>query len=317
MKWKKLGQIFDPAQHVLAEGCSVFAKSPQALVFDDFVRIYFSSQKKSANGKYVSCPQYVDFNKQFDRILGVSQAPVIALDDLGEFDEHGIFPFNVLRHENRILAYTSGWSRRTSVSIDMAIGLAHSDNDGVSFVKHGAGGPIMAAAHNEPCLVGDAFVRHIDGQFHMWYIFGQPWQRSRPDAEPERFYKIAHAISPDGVDWLRDGKEIIPAVLEHECQALPTVFFRNGKYHMYFCYRNAFDFRSNADNAYRLGYATSADMQDWQRDDDHAGIDVTPGVWDGDMMCYPHVFECDGSMYLLYNGNQFGKFGFGIAKLVD
>lgn len=125
MKWEKLGQIFDPAQHVLAEGCSVFAKSPQALVFDDFVRIYFSSQKKSANGKYVSCPQYVDFNKQFDRILGVSQAPVIALGDLGEFDEHGIFPFNVLRHENRILAYTSGWSRRTSVSIDMAIGLAH------------------------------------------------------------------------------------------------------------------------------------------------------------------------------------------------
>ena len=63
MKWEKLGQIFDPAQHVLAEGCTVFAKSPQAMVFDDFVRIYFSSQKKSDNGKYVSCPQYVDFNK--------------------------------------------------------------------------------------------------------------------------------------------------------------------------------------------------------------------------------------------------------------
>lgn len=316
MKWEKLGLIFDPTRHVLADGCSVFAKSPQAIVFDDFVRIYYSSQKKTPNGKYLSCPQYVDFSKTFDRIVGLSQAPLIALGDLGQFDEHGIFPFNVLRHGGEIVAYTSGWSRRTAVSIDMAIGLARSDNDGVSFVKHGAGGPVMAAAHNEPCLVGDPFVQHINGQFHMWYIFGQPWRRAQEGSEPERFYKIAYASSSDGIDWRRDGKEIIPPSLEHECQALPTVFFQNGQYHMYFCYRNAYDFRHNASHAYRLGYATSSDMREWQRDDANAGIDVTPGAWDSDMMCYPHVFECDGDFFLLYNGNEFGKFGFGLAKLI-
>ena len=58
-------------------------------------------------------------------------------------------------------------------------------------------------------------------------------------------------------------------------------------------------------------------MREWQRDDGQAGIDVSPGAWDGDMMCYPHVFECDGSIFLLYNGNEFGKFGFGIAKLIE
>jgi len=26
-----------------------------------------------------------------------------------------------------------------------------------------------------------------------------------------------------------------------------------------------------------------------------------------------HAFEFDGNMYLLYNGNQFGRFGFGLA----
>ena len=46
MKWKKLGKIFDPAEYRLAKGGSKFAQSPQTLVFDDFVRIYFSTRQK-------------------------------------------------------------------------------------------------------------------------------------------------------------------------------------------------------------------------------------------------------------------------------
>lgn len=317
MRWEKLGKIFDPSEHELSEGCTSFAKSPQALVFDDFVRIYFCAQKKTANGKYLSCPQYVDFNKSLDHVLRLSRGPVVELGRLGEFDEHGIFPINVLRHEGRTWAYTSGWSRRVSVSIDMSIGLAISEDDGTHFKKHGHGGPIMAATHNEPFLIGDPFVQYLNGSFHMWYIFGSAWERPASGADAERFYKIAHATSTDGVNWLRDGKAVIPSKLTNECQALPTVFHAGGRHHMYFCYRSAYDFRQNKDNAYRLGYAFSDDLINWHRNDAQCGIDVTDGAWDSDMMCYPNVFECDGTIYLLYNGNDFGRHGFGLAKLVE
>jgi hypothetical protein len=316
MKWEKIGKIFDPTQHILAEGCTLFAKSPQALVFDSFVRIYFSSQAKTSNGKYLSIPQYVDFNKKFDRIVGLSTKTVIPMGSLGEFDEHGIFPFNVLRHDGRVQAYTSGWSRRTSVSIDMSIGFATSEDEGNSFVKFGSGGPIMTATHNEPFLVGDPFVKYFNKQFHMWYIFGTHWKRPSNDAEPERFYKIAHALSDDGISWTRDGKMIISEEIPNECQALPTVFYWGDCYHMYFCHRNAFDFRNNNSNSYRLGYAFSKDLVNWERDDSSSGIEVTPNNWDSEMMCYPNTFECDGDIYLLYNGNEFGKYGFGISKLI-
>lgn len=316
MRWEKLGKIFDPADHELSEGCTAYAKSPQALVFDDFVRIYFCAQKKTANGKYMSCPQYVDFNKSFDRVLRLSKGPVVELGLLGEFDEHGIFPINVLRHEGKVWAYTSGWSRRMSVSIDMSIGLAISEDEGAHFQKYGQGGPVMAASHNEPFLVGDPFVQHLNGQFHMWYIFGTTWKRPSVDGAAERFYKIAHATSSDGVRWVRDGKAIVADRLHNECQALPTIFKTGGQYHMYFCYRSAFDFRQNKSNAYRLGYAYSDDLIQWYRDDEQSGIDVTEGAWDSDMMCYPNAFECDGINYLLYNGNEFGRHGFGLAKLV-
>jgi hypothetical protein len=39
--------------------------------------------------------------------------------------------------------------------------------------------------------------------------------------------------------------------------------------------------------------------------------------WDSEMMCYPNVFECNKDTYLIYNGNDFGKNGFGIAKLIN
>ena len=317
MQWEKLGKLFDPTQHAIADGCSLYAKAPQAIVLHDRVRIFYSAQKKTENGKYLSCPQYVDFTKSFDKILGLSQRQVIALGALGAFDEHGIFPMNVLRYEDKVLAYTSGWSRRVAVSIDMSIGFASSENDGESFVKYGDGGPIMSASHNEPFLVGDPFVQYLNGQFHMWYIFGTSWNRYSGVGEPERCYKIAHAVSNDGIQWERNGRAIISDRLAEECQALPTILFKDGRFHMYFCYRGSHDFRTNTLNAYRLGYAFSEDMRNWHRDDSQAGLDVSPNAWDSDMLCYPHLFECDDAVYLLYNGNEFGKYGFGIARLIS
>lgn len=100
-----------------------------------------------------------------------------------------------------------------------------------------------------------------------------------------------------------------------ECQALPTVVCLDGVYHMFFCYRQAFGFRTNKSNAYRLGYAHSADLVRWTRDDANAGIGVSAEGWDSEMQCYPHVFKMGDKVYMLYNGNQFGRDGFGLAVL--
>jgi hypothetical protein len=84
---------------------------------------------------------------------------------------------------------------------------------------------------------------------------------------------------------------------------------------MYFCYREAIDFRKNKKNGYRIGYAFSNNLVDWKRDDKNVGIDVSKNDWDSDMLCYPHVFRSDDKVYLLYNGNEFGRYGFGLAIL--
>ena len=317
MKLTKLGKIFDPTRHALPNDCVQFAQSPQALVFDDFVRIYFSTRAvDKANGKYLSHVAFVDMQKDLREIIRVSEKTVIPLGGLGCFDEHGIFPMNVLRHGDRIYGYTCGWSRRVSVSVDTGIGLAVSRDDGLSFQRMGQG-PVLGASLHEPCLVGDGFVKVIGGTFHMWYIFGTGWKRYAPDAPADRTYKIGHAVSTDGIHWVKEeARQIISDRLgADESQALPTVVEIAGRHHMFFCYRESFDFRQAKDRGYRIGHAWSDDLSHWTRDDENPLLEVSPDAWDSEMQCYPHAFECDGKFYLLYNGNEFGRYGFGLAQL--
>jgi sucrose-6-phosphate hydrolase SacC (GH32 family) len=317
MKWIKLGQIFDPTEHSLPNGCAEFAQSPQTLVFDDYVRVYFSARARDDNGKYLSHVAFVDFDKGFQKILRVSEKNIIPLGGLGCFDEHGIFPFSVVRSGQRIFAYTTGWNRRSMVSTDGSIGLAISEDGGLTFQKVGAG-PVLSASLHEPFLVGDAFVRIFDDTYHMWYIHGTQWVTHHEGEPPDRIYKIAHATSADGISWQKEGRRIISDRLNpEECQALPTVIKIDNRYHMFFCYRESYDFRKNHSRGYRIGYAFSDDLSNWTRDDANVGIDLSDQGWDSEMQCYPHVFEMDGEIYLLYNGNEFGRFGFGLAKLMN
>lgn len=317
MKWQKVGRVFDPAAHVLPPGCIGFAQSPQSLMFENFVRVYFSTRAVDGmNGKYVSHVAFVDLDKDMRTVRAVSTHTVLRAGGLGCFDEHGIFPMNVLRVGAAVYGYTCGWSRRVSVSVETAIGLAISNDDGLTFTRVGDG-PVLGASLHEPCLVGDAFVKVIDGRFHMWYIFGTGWKRYAEHAAPDRTYKIGHATSQDGIVWEKEeARQIINDRLgPDESQALPTVIRLGSRHHMFFCYRQSFDFRTNAERGYRIGHAWSDDLVQWVRADDDAPLDGTPGGWDSDMQCYPHAFECDGRIGLLYNGNEFGRHGFGLAWL--
>lgn len=317
MKWKKLGKIFDPTHHKLSNNCIEFAQSPQALVFDDFIRIYFSTREKDGTGKYLSHISFVEMDKDFGKIINVSTNTVIKLGGLGCFDEHGIFPLNVVRNKNQIYGYIGGWSRRVSVSVETAIGLAISDDNGLTFERIGDG-PILTSSMAEPFLVGDPFVAEFGGVHHMWYIYGTKWVDGPAKDVKERIYKIGHAISDDGVVWNKEDKQLVSDRLNSdECQALPTAIRFNDKYHMFFCYRQATGFRKEKDRGYRIGYAFSDDLVSWTRDDDNVGIAVSDDGWDSDMMCYPHVFQYKNKVYMLYNGNEFGRFGFGLAVLED
>jgi hypothetical protein len=303
---EKMGMIFNAEEHGLS-----FAQSPQALVCDDFVRIYFSTRVADGN-KFKSNVAFVDMDKNF-KVIRVVREGVIELGKTGTFDEHGIFPFSVARVDKKVLAFTTGWTRRQSVSVDTAIGYAESLDGGQTFVKP-FDGPVLSSSLNEPFLVADGFVKVFNGQFNMWYIYGTKWILA--DGQPERIYKIGYAKSTDGINWIKGNQQVIAdSIGKEECQALPTVFKQSGVYKMIFCYRHAVGFREDKSKGYRLGYAEAKTPSVWTRKDSEIVFSGESAAWDSDMMCYPNVFEMNNKTYLLYNGNEFGKKGFGLAEI--
>jgi hypothetical protein len=247
-------------------------------------------------------------------IIKVSDNPILKLGELGTFDEFGTYPVSVIRFENKIRAYYAGWTRCESVPFNVAIGVGESNNDGVSFEKLGRG-PVLSYSLDEPFILSGPKIRKFNNLWYLFYIAGKKWILD--NGKPEPVYKIRMATSTDGINWKKINKDLIETkVEENEAQASPDVIFYAGKYHMFFCYRYSSNYRGK-DNGYRIGYASSNNLVNWIRDDSKAGIDVSAAGWDSEMVSYPHVFELDGSLYMFYLGNAVGKFGFGMAKLIN
>ena len=88
----------------------------------------------------------------------------------------------------------------------------------------------------------------------------------------------------------------------------PSVVFWNNHYYMWFAHRGTKEY-----STYRIGFASSKDGRSWSRDDARSGIGVSNIGWDSESVCYPYVFSHQGHRYMLYNGNDYGRTGFGYA----
>jgi hypothetical protein len=313
--WKKLGRIFNPQEVKDRNWLKEFAQAPSVLIFDKFIRVYFSCRPlPDKNGQYVSYTGFIDLNRNnLFEVMNISKEPILQLGETGAFDEFGVYPTSVIRDGDRVLAYYGGWTRCESVPFDVAIGLAESYDNGVTFTRIG-NGPVLASSVSEPFILSGPKIRKFNNIWYLWYIAGRKWLLH--DGKTEPVYKIRMAHSIDGINWIRINKDLIPDKLnENEAQASPDVFFYKDSYHMFYCYRYGTAYRGP--RGYRIGYAFSDDLINWFREDSKAGIDISESGWDDETIAYPHVFELDGHIYMFYLGNQVGKFGFGLAILEE
>ncbi len=316
--WKKCGVVFNPSEVLQRpEWMFEFAQAPNTLIYSDYVRVFFSCRGKAdRHGRTISYCAYADLSRNnLKNVLRISQSPLIPLGEIGHFDEFGTYVFTPIRHLDKIYAYYAGVTRCDSVPTNTAIGLAISSNNGNVFEKFGKG-PVLSFTPNEPFIISSPKIRKFNDEFYLFYISGKEWLVDGYRVEP--VYRIRMAKSHDGINWVKYNKDLIPEKKFREAQASPDVMYMNGTYHMFFCYRDATDYRKNKKNSYRIGYAQSSDLLDWSRNDAIAGIDVSssPEDFDSEMVAYPHLFALEGKIFMLYIGNEFGRHGFGLAESV-
>lgn len=309
MRWRKHGLAFRP------EGqygwMNTHAQVPTALVLPDRLRIYFASRPR----RDLSLPTFVDLDRNDPhRILGLNASPILELGRPGTFDADGVMPSCVIGDGERVLMYYSGWSRLAGKApYNNATGLAVSKDGGTTFTRCFEG-PVLDRTPEEPWSATSPAVLKHEGIWHVWYSSGTDWIDVA--GKLEHVYVLKHALSTDGIHWVRDNQPIFGVAGPDESQTRPTVAYFGDRWHMWFAFRGSVEFRG-AGETYRIGYAWSADLTRWNRDDAAAGITVSEQGWDSQMICYPELAQVDGNMLLLYNGNGFGEGGFGYATLED
>ena len=311
LHWEKKGLIFSPQIHSKFDWMSSFAQAPHVVQFEDYFRVYFSCRPKAdEKGQFVSYSGYVDFNDSFE-IIKISENPILELGKLGCFDEFGTYPVSTVVINDKTYVYYAGWTRCESVPFNTAIGMGVSEDGGNTFTKFGDG-PIISYTPDEPFVISGPKIRFFNNKYYLFYIAGSEWVLDQN--KPEPIYKIRMAVSDDGYSFTKANINLIADKNKLEAQASPDVIFKNGKYHMFYCYRGGKDYRGK-ENGYRIGYASSDDLLNWERNDKKAGIDISAEDFDNEMISYPHVFERKGEIYMFYLGNGVGREGFGCAIL--
>lgn len=308
VKWTRKGLIFTVAEN--HQWMAHHACVPIADRIDErLLRIYFGPRDSAGRTHTTFIEVEAD---EPSNVVYVHDRPLLSPGELGSFDDGGVMPSCIVNHGGRKFLYYIGWTRAASVPYRNSIGLAVSDDGGLTFERIFRG-PVVDRTSMEPFFCASPWVIVDEGVWKLWYASGTEWVVV--DGQPEPVYVIKYARSTDGMTWTRPNVTCIEPLSDREANARPCVIRENGRYRMWYCFRGSAGYRTDKEASYRIGYAESADGIRWTRMDEQVGIERPISGWDSMMMEYPCVYEHRGRKYMLYNGNGFGETGFGYALL--
>lgn len=300
MTWRKLGQLYSPRP--LHPKLLTHAANPVPIPLGGSrYRILFSGRDKSNR----SSVGWVEVDIATFTELNACTEPLFTHGAAGTFYADGVSIGNPYRTPGGIFLPFMGWQAPPNDHWRGDIGRLRIHGDG-SLIPDPEGA-WLARSDVDPISLSYPWVmRAPDGTYRMWYGSTHSW-----DAGNGEMLHVLHgARSIDGHTWQLEGPCVPFAIGEAQAFSRPTVIRRDdGSYRMWY------SCRSGLGEPYRIGSAVSQDLDHW--DFVTPGIDVSRQGWDEQMIEYPFVWHHEGRMLMLYNGNDYGATGFGLAEWVD
>jgi sucrose-6-phosphate hydrolase SacC (GH32 family) len=303
LKWEKKGLIFRP------DGSSDWARHTALqptpmLMANGVIRVFIGMRDDEGVGRV----GYVDVSASNPgEIIGVSQRPCLDIGIPGAFDDNGVIPCAVVQRDEGVFLYYAGYQLGHRVRFIAFSGLAVSQDNGASFTRH-AKVPIIDRTDDEMLFRAIHSIMYDEGKWKAWYGAGSSFLAGRNKTLP--CYNIRYMESDDGIHFPAKGEVVLDIREDEHRVGRPYVIKVNGVYRMFFG-------AGSEAEPYRLAYAESTDGIDWLRRDEELGISLSPQGWDSEMMAYPAVIRWEDKYYMFYNGNDYGKSGFGYAELME
>ncbi|WP_282153575.1 hypothetical protein [Ruegeria atlantica] len=302
MKWKKLGHVFGP------DGAFAWSRhsalQPTPYVMNDRIRVFCGFRDDDGQSRV----GFVDVSLDDPCVvLRVSEKPVIDLGEIGHFDQNGVVPCAILQAEQGIFLYYAGYQRGQDVRFTVFGGLAISTNGGETFERYSTE-PVFGATKDEPLFRVIHSILRENSTFRAWYGGGNVFTQGKKKTLP--VYNIRYLESESAITFPSRGSVAVENSPGEHRVGRPYVIRRGKEYIMFFG-------KGTEEVPYKLTYATSKDGIEWERHGSISGLELSKKGWDSQMMAYPAIVEVQSGTYMFYNGNDYGREGFGCAKLVS
>ncbi len=299
--WKKKGPLFSPEGDEFSHG-----SHPCCVHFREDIFIIAFTRRDSMRRSHI----FLCYATVIDGNIQLMGEPKLAMryGDPGCFDCDGAISVCFVEYKGNIYLYYVGWQNLPEGLWLCDTGRAIIDPYELTLTREFRG-PVLGRDKDNP-LFAAATAFYVSGnRWQTWYNSGVKWEKTVRGWHHK--YGIHYAESADGVNWTCHPGMCIPFADEYEYAfGRPSVILVDDIYFMWFAHRASKNVKT-----YRIGFASSLDGRQWLRNDEISGIDVSPEGWDSEMICYPCVFEHNDIMYMLYNGNSYGKTGFGYATM--
>jgi hypothetical protein len=301
MKWTKMGLIYCPdGKYPWAKHTAMY---PTPLFMEDsnILRIYVGFRDGNGVGRI----GYVDVDADDpSHVLDVSKKPSLDIGVDGCFDDNGVIPNMAIKREGKLFLYYHGYQIPQKVKFLGFGGLAFSNNyETFARYKHV---PIMDRDDEDFIVRVPLSMLYENGIWKVWYVGGSGFRTEGERILP--LYTIKYTESDDGISFNKPGQVCIQLQGDEYRAGRCCVIRDSGIYKMFGCTATKL-------KGYRMTYAESKNGVNWERKDDEVGIDVSSNGWDSKMIGYPYVAKIKGKTFMFYNGNDYGKEGFGYAVL--
>jgi hypothetical protein len=303
MKWNKKGLIYSPKGDLAWASNTALQPTPLLRTAENSIRVFAGFRDDEG----VSRVGFVDVSAENPgEVLRVSKTPALDVGRPGAFDENGVVPCAILERDGKLFLYYAGYQLGQKVKFFVFSGLAISEDGGETFSRYSEV-PVCDRTDRELFFRVIHSISYEDGRWRVWYGGGSEYTLSR-DGKQLPNYNIRYTESRDGYQLEQDFQVCVDMQSGEYRVGRPFVIRSPGRYRMFYS-------AGTETEGYRLAYAESEDGIVWQRKDDEIGIDVAAHGWDSEMQCYPSVVSAGERTFLFYNGNNYGKDGFGYAEL--
>ncbi|MEM9602535.1 MAG: hypothetical protein AAGA11_06710 [Pseudomonadota bacterium] len=303
-RWRKHGRVYVPDARRPHPKLRSHAANPLPVHLEGDVYRVFYSGRDQHNRSSVGA---VDISVSTGRVEAEHAEPVFEHGPAGSFFADGVSIANCYTVGQTRYMLFMGWQAPADAHWRGDIGRLCLDAD--LGLRLDSDAPLLGVDPVDPISLSYPWVLpRPGGGYDMWYGSTRSWDAGNG----EMLHTLHHAHSKDGHHWTRTGLAVPYTLGTAQAFSRPTVVpGESGGLDMWFSYR------SGAGEAYRIGYAHSADGTHWVLALDEAGITVSDSGWDAEMVAYPYVFDHGDTRLMLYNGNGYGKSGFGLAVLDD